>query len=283
MEIKMKTDFTAMVQDIVNKLGRDALFDESACKKFLMGNPYGVEPRRLLLQAIQCGITRNLAQAGDINTARKQAAQQLVDNYYVEVHTAAGIVSVLADALRSPAPVQAPVQAPRTTPPQPRPVSTPAQYIPPQATRAPVVPLTAPMPVIAPVVAPQGKFPVKERSLAGAILLPIITLGIYGLYWIHAIARDMNRLCAGDGRKTGGLAMVFFVGIITFGIYDLYWYYALADRLQDNAPRYGLAFKEGGGTVLLWATLGTFIIVGPFISLHIIIKNINALAQIYNR
>jgi hypothetical protein len=124
---------------------------------------------------------------------------------------------------------------------------------------------------------------IKKRSLAGYIILSIVTLGIYGLYWIYKLARDMNTICEGDGKKTGGLLKCFFLGLITLGIYNWVWLFMLGDRLQDNAPRYGLTFKESGTEVLLWALLGACIIVGPFISLHIVIKNINALADEYNK
>jgi protein-S-isoprenylcysteine O-methyltransferase Ste14 len=124
---------------------------------------------------------------------------------------------------------------------------------------------------------------IKKRSLAAYIILTIITFGIYGLYWVHKLAKDMNTICNGDGKKTGGLLKCFFLGLITMGIYNGVWLFMLGDRLQDNAPRYGLAFKESGTAVLLWALLGSCIIVGPFISLYIIIKNINALAEKYNR
>ena len=124
---------------------------------------------------------------------------------------------------------------------------------------------------------------IKRRGLAGFILLSVITLGIYSLYWIHKLGKDVNTICEGDGKKTGGLLKYLLLGIITFGIYDLVWLYMLGYRLQDNAPRYGLSFKESGGAVLLWYILGAFIIVGPFIALYIIIKNTNALADEYNK
>jgi hypothetical protein len=66
-------------------------------------------------------------------------------------------------------------------------------------------------------------------------------------------------------------------------IYNFIWLYMLGDRLQDNAPKYNLVFKESGGTILLWYILGSFIIVGPFIALYIIIKNTNALAEEFNK
>ena len=124
---------------------------------------------------------------------------------------------------------------------------------------------------------------IKKRGLLGYVLLSIITLGIYGLYWIYKLAKDVNTICAGDDKKTGGLLKVFFLGLITFGIYDLVWLYMLGDRLQDNAGKYNITIKESGAAVLLWYILGSFIIVGPFIALHIIIKNTNALASEYNK
>jgi hypothetical protein len=111
----------------------------------------------------------------------------------------------------------------------------------------------------------------------------MITCGIYGWWRIHVLARDMNLMCEGDGKKTRGFLAFLFLGLITLGIYDLVWWYMVGDRLHDNAKRYNLTFKEGGGTVLLWLLLGSLIIVGPFIALHIIFKNTNALADEYNK
>lgn len=123
---------------------------------------------------------------------------------------------------------------------------------------------------------------IKRRSLAVFIVLSIITFGIYELYWIYKLAQDMNAICYGDGRHTGGLLKFVLLGLITFGIYPIVWWYMLADRLQFNAPRYNLYFKESGAIVLLWLVLGSLIIVGPFIALYIIIQNTNALAEKYN-
>ena len=124
---------------------------------------------------------------------------------------------------------------------------------------------------------------IKKRGLVGLVILSIITFGIYGLFWIHKLAKDVNTICDGDGKKTSGLLKYILFGLITFGIYDMIWVFMLGDRLQDNAPRYGQQIKENGGTILLWLLLGSFIIVGPFIALYIIIKNTNALADEYNK
>jgi len=124
---------------------------------------------------------------------------------------------------------------------------------------------------------------IKKRGVLSYILLSAITGGIYGFWRIYVLARDMNLMCDGDGKKTRGFLAFFFFGLITFGIYDLIWLYNVGERLQDNADRYNKTFKESGGTILLWFLLGALIVIGPFMAMHIIFKNTNALADEYNK
>jgi hypothetical protein len=127
-----------------------------------------------------------------------------------------------------------------------------------------------------------------EQNPAVLVLLVICNLAmlclcILGLMWLNALAKKINAVCEGDGKKTAGAVKFLLLGLITFGIYNLLWLYMLGDRLQDNAPRYNLSFKESGAAVLLWFVPGIFIMAGPFISLYIIIKNTNALSAAYNK
>lgn len=90
-------------------------------------------------------------------------------------------------------------------------------------------------------------------------------------------------MCAADGDKIGGLAAYILLSFVTCGIYSYYWQYKIANRLQTNAPLYGLNFNEGGSTILLWDILGVFLCgVGPFVAMHLIMKNTNAMAVAYN-
>ena len=123
-----------------------------------------------------------------------------------------------------------------------------------------------------------------DRSLIMYILLSIITCGIYSWYFIYSLARDVNIMCRADGQKTGGLLAFILLSIITCGFYALYWEYSLGNRLASNAPRYGLNFQENGSTVLLWYLVGLLLCgIGPYIAMHILIKNSNALGIAYNR
>lgn len=122
-----------------------------------------------------------------------------------------------------------------------------------------------------------------NRSLVVYILLTIVTCGIYSYWYIYALARDINRMCAADGDKIGGLGAYILLSIITCGIYAFYWEYKIANRLQANAPLYGLNFTENGTTILLWDIIGMWLCyLGPFVAMYIIMKNTNAMAVAYN-
>lgn len=122
-----------------------------------------------------------------------------------------------------------------------------------------------------------------NRSLIAYILLSIITCGIYSYYFIYSIARDVNTMCREDGQKTGGLLAFILLSFVTCGFYGLYWEYKLGNRLAANAPRYGLTFQENGTSVLLWYLVGSLLCgIGPWVAMHILIKNTNALAAAYN-
>ena len=141
---------------------------------------------------------------------------------------------------------------------------------------------------------PQPQYQTPATTLPGALrtdrdiityaLLTFVTCGIYGYWYIYRMALDANVICADDGDETPGLAVYILLSIVTCGIYSLYWQYKLANRLQANAPRYGLQIQEGGSDVLIWLVLGTLVcIICQFIGTNIILKNLNTLCEAYNR
>ena len=135
-----------------------------------------------------------------------------------------------------------------------------------------------------PAAAPMGYGPVKsDRSLIGWLLLSIVTCGIYSYYFLYCLARDINTMCQEDGDSTPGLAAFILLSFLTCGFYAYYWYYKIGNRLQANAPRYGLMFQENGTTILMWQIIGVLLCgLGPIFAMNIIIKNTNAMATVYN-
>ncbi len=135
-----------------------------------------------------------------------------------------------------------------------------------------------------PAPAPMGYTPIKtDRGVIGWLLLSIVTCGIYSYYFLYCLARDINVMCQDDGDSTPGLAAFILLSFVTCGFYALYWYYKIGNRLQANAPRYGLMFQENGTTVLMWQIVGALLCgLGSIFAMNIIIKNTNAMATAYN-
>ena len=123
-----------------------------------------------------------------------------------------------------------------------------------------------------------------DRGLLSLILLSFITCGIYNYYFIYKIARDVNIACEGDGESTTGLFMFIILSILTCGLYTLYWYFTLGNRLQQNAPRYGMTFSENGTTLVLFIVLGAaFCGLGPIFAMYVLIRNTNKICAAYNQ
>ena len=123
----------------------------------------------------------------------------------------------------------------------------------------------------------------QNRNFLTICLLSFVTCGIYWLYYMYKIARDVNVLCNGDGEETPGLAAYFFLSLVTCGIYAYYWYYKLGDRMHRNAPRYNLTFNETGSTILLFLLINLLVGgVGTILAGYYITRNLNTMSAAYN-
>ena len=72
--------------------------------------------------------------------------------------------------------------------------------------------------------------PIYSRSIPIAIILSIVTFGIYGLYWLNSLANDINTLTHQE-QPSGFKVLV--LTIITLGFYELYWLYKVGVRLSN--------------------------------------------------
>ncbi len=96
-------------------------------------------------------------------------------------------------------------------------------------------PPQAPVPPrVYPSAAPGGpggyRAPIAGRSIALAVVLSIITCGIYGLYWMYCIVTDLNT-ASGETEDTGA-GMVLLLSIVTCNIYFIYWSYKAGDKVN---------------------------------------------------
>ena len=91
-----------------------------------------------------------------------------------------------------------------------------------------------------------------KREIVIAVLLSIITCGIYGIYWFIVMTDEANKV-SGDNGTSGGMAVLFT--ILTCGIYALYWYYKMGQKLYLAGKTYN---KDISDNSILYLILGLF-------------------------
>ena len=123
-----------------------------------------------------------------------------------------------------------------------------------------------------------------NRGALKAILLTIVTLGIYGIVLYYKLSSELNMTASKyDGKKTMNFALLFFlVGPITFGIGTIVWFHKFSARIGSELKRRNIDYSFGAGSFWLWNVLGILILVGPFVYLHKLIKAINLINEDYN-
>lgn len=82
----------------------------------------------------------------------------------------------------------------------------------------------------------------KKRNYLLCVLLTIITLGLYGLYWLVQITDTVNEL-AKPYKKTSGIEALLFE-LVTCGIYTYFWSWKIGVVLDHERSKAGLSPKN---------------------------------------
>ena len=68
-----------------------------------------------------------------------------------------------------------------------------------------------------------------KRSIVTTILLLLFTCGIYYIYLIYELSREMNEL---QFENKNDPAMDLILTLVTCGIYHIYWYYKIGKQIE---------------------------------------------------
>lgn len=126
--------------------------------------------------------------------------------------------------------------------------------------------------------------PIAHRNFWIYLLLSMATCGIYGIYVLWGMVKDINEICKEDGKKSPNYIIVLLLSYITCGIYGLYWWYVQGERLHRIASLYGVNIRERGSTILLWQILGRTLMpgIGTLTATYIVFDNMNRIASVHN-
>lgn len=90
----------------------------------------------------------------------------------------------------------------------------------------------------------------KQRSVGIAILLSIITCGIYGIYWLIMLNDETNYVSGHQQDGTSG-GVVFLLTLVTCGIYGYYWCYKQGEKLNEAKMQRGIMVDSSASVLYL--------------------------------
>ena len=99
---------------------------------------------------------------------------------------------------------------------------------------------------------PMGGYTFPQRNIALAIVLSIVTCGIYAIIWFVKMVDELN--LASDDREGRSGGTVFLLGLVTCGIYALIWMYKAGDQINNAQARRGMP-QTGNGVIYLVLSL----------------------------
>ena len=131
-------------------------------------------------------------------------------------------------------------------------------------------------------VAPKLVLPTR-RSLCKMIFLGLITGCIYPMVIYSRIITELNILASRyDGKRTMPFFGMVMLSPLTLSIYPFVWSHNLCARIGEELQRRSIDYKFGPSHFWLWGILGSFILVGPFIFTHKLMKSMNLLNKDFN-
>ena len=113
---------------------------------------------------------------------------------------------------------------------------------------------------------------VQRRDIAVAIILSLVTCGIYGIYWFIVMTDDVKTASSDTQVASGGLAFLFT--ILTCGIYQVYWGYKMGELMKTAQEAKKLPVKDNAVLYLILNLFGFSIITYALIQ-----SDLNAIAD----
>ena len=113
-----------------------------------------------------------------------------------------------------------------------------------------------------------------QRNIAVAIILSIVTCGIYGIIWMISLVDNLNEASGEPNNTSGG--MVCLLSIVTCGIYQWIWLYKAGESVSKAKAMRGMDATNNGTMYLVLSLFGLGIV-----SWCLIQSELNKIAEYY--
>ena len=97
---------------------------------------------------------------------------------------------------------------------------------------------------------------IEERNIVVYLLLTLVTCGIFGIYWLIVILKDIATTSGEDINPW----MVILLTIITCGIYGIYYSYMMGKYMVKAGENYNVKIEDNSILYLI-LTIFVFVIV----------------------
>ncbi len=112
---------------------------------------------------------------------------------------------------------------------------------------------------------------IQQRDIATAIILSIVTCGIYGIYWFIKLVDDVNKAANDQNAYSGGIT--FLLNLVTCGIYGIYWYYQAGKKMNYAKQARSMPVTDNAEILYLVIAL-----VAPIVNMCLIQSDLNRMA-----
>lgn len=96
-----------------------------------------------------------------------------------------------------------------------------------------------------------------QRNIGVAIILSLITCGIYAIYWFIVLTNDVGKL-SGDSSFTGGKH--FLLTLVTCGIWSYIWSFQVGKHVSEIQRQRGLMVSDNSVLYLVLTFFGLGIV-----------------------
>lgn len=98
-----------------------------------------------------------------------------------------------------------------------------------------------------------GILMLQKRNIGLALILTILTCGLYSIYWFVKLTDEAKYLSGNQEEVSGGMALL--LTIVTCGIYILFWNYKMGKTIYMAQERAGSMKQDNS---VLYLVLGIF-------------------------
>jgi len=111
---------------------------------------------------------------------------------------------------------------------------------------------------------------IEERNVVVYLLLSIITCGLFGIYWLVVVLKDIATTSGEDINPW----LVILLTIITCGIYGIYFNYQMGKYMAKAGENYNVKIEDNSILYLILSIFGLDIV-----NLCLIQNDLNTIAK----